>query len=193
MATYAAASIFWPGSITPTRWHRTPRSSFALGALLQISSPRYTCLESIETISPPTRRQSSTATLVLPTAVGTTMAAGADAMGRLAATELAAQLAVGDLQEGGSSVRAGDPGVGDLQGPEQGFHLLAAETLAELDRRLTGDGVGGPLKPPCLVHFGALRQKTVDDVERDPVELSRWEDRVMPDHPARAPTQPLHV
>src|SRR5258708_16548575 len=193
MATYAAASIFWPGSMTPTRWHRTPRSSSALGALLQISSPRYTCLESIETISPSIRRQSSTATLVLPTAVGPTTATGTDAMGWLAAAELEAQLAVGDLQEGGSSVRAGDPGVGDLQGSEQGLHLLAAEALAELDRRLTGDGVGGPLETPCLVHFGALRQEAVYDVEHDPVEMSRWEGRVMPDQPGGAATEVLDV
>src|SRR5258708_30782119 len=123
MATYAAASIFWPGSMTPTRWHRTPRSSSALGALLQISSPRYTCLESIETISPSIRRQSSTATLVLPTAVGPTTATGTDAIGRLAAAELAAQLAVGALQEGGTSVRRGAPAARSLQTSKQGLQL----------------------------------------------------------------------
>lgn len=70
--TYRATDQLSAGSATATMWWGTPSISSAVGAAVPTVMPRYICMESTDTTSPPKRCASATPIFVLPQAVGPT-------------------------------------------------------------------------------------------------------------------------
>ena len=69
-STNFAADQLSEGSATSMRWCGTPCISSGVGLAVPMSMRRYICIESAETISPPSSFASRTPSLVLPVAVG---------------------------------------------------------------------------------------------------------------------------
>src|SRR5690348_13906285 len=70
MDAYSATEPSCSSSHTPTRWCGAAASSAAVGWLVNTGSPRYSCIASHETISPPVWAASASAAPLLPEAVG---------------------------------------------------------------------------------------------------------------------------
>src|SRR4051794_5539554 len=157
-------------------WCGIPPRSSGVGLAVPMSIPRYPERESMEMISPPSRRATSIDSAVFPDAVGPTIASArgmgdgsrisnhascgdAEPLGGVggssAAPEAAVQLGQGELDHRGTAV---DVVVGELGGEkavEELRHLPLRELLPRLDGALARHGERDPL----VLRARALHQR----------------------------------
>src|SRR5437763_10079020 len=141
------------GATRSRQWCGTRARSAAVGLAVPMSRSRYTCRESADTISPPTRSARSSASALFPLAVGPTMQR--TRMIQLIRGPPASspkqrfQLAAGELGGDGAAVRAVGRDLDAVHRREERLRLGRAEPLPDAHHAVAGDGgerrVGGAL------------------------------------------------